>query len=137
MTRQGFIAALTPYNHQLLPTISYKRPALGHQGKHSLMLCSTQPSLHDRVPNSIYLSIIIVKPSIPMLIDRLIFGLSSHPNRSFNKTLIDNLTHGCPIGYKGHHFAYTSRNLPSAFRQPHISDASLVTECAAGRILGP
>ena len=72
-----------------------------------------------------------------MLIDRLIFKLSSHPNRSFNETLIDNLTHGCPIGYKGHHFAHTNRNLPSAFQQPHISDASLATECAAGRILGP
>ena len=110
MTRQGSIAALAPYNDHLLPTNSYERPPLGHLDKHSL---STQLYLHSTVPNSIYLPIITVKPSTPLLIDRLIFELSSHPNHSFIKTLIDNLTHGCHIGYKGPHFAHTSRNLPA------------------------
>ena len=50
---------------------------------------------------------------------------------------MDNLTHECPTGYKGPHFAHTSRNLPSTFQQPDILDAALATECAAGRILGP
>ena len=134
MTRQGSIAALAPYNDHLLPTISYECSPLGHLDKHSL---SMQPSLHSTVPNSIYLPIITVKPSTHELIDRLIFELSSHPNHSFVKTLIDNLTHGCPIGYKGPHFARISRNLPSAFQQPDILDAALATECAVGHILGP
>ena len=41
------------------------------------------------------------------------------------------------IGYKGPVGLNDASNLPSAFQHPHIIDAELAKERAAGRILGP
>ena len=63
--------------------------------------------------------------------------LSLHPDKVFIRSLIDDLQHGCSIGYTGPQFAHLATNLPSAFQQPNVIDAALAKECKAGRILGP
>ena len=63
--------------------------------------------------------------------------LSSHPDKTFVRQLINDLQHGCSIGYTGLQFAHLAKKLPSAFQQPSVIDATLQKECEAGRILGP
>ena len=63
--------------------------------------------------------------------------LSIHPDKAFVKQLIYDLQHGCAIGYNGPQFANLAKNLPSAYQQPEVIDATLKKECDAGRILGP
>ena len=63
--------------------------------------------------------------------------LSSHPDKIFVRQLVNDLQHGCSIGYTGPQFAHLAKNLPSAFQQPSVIDATLQKECEAGRILGP
>ena len=41
------------------------------------------------------------------------------------------------IGYNGPQFANLAKNLPSAYQQPEVIDATLDRECEAERILGP
>ena len=63
--------------------------------------------------------------------------LSSHPDKILVRQLIDDLQHGCSIGCTGPQFAYLAKNLPSAFQQQSVIDATLQKECKAGHILGP
>ena len=63
--------------------------------------------------------------------------LALHPDKAFTSQLLTALQHGVDIGYKGPVGPNDARNLPSAFQHPHIIDAELAKECAAGRILGP
>ena len=63
--------------------------------------------------------------------------LSNHPNKAFVRRLINNLRHGCTIGYEGPQFTYFATNLQSASQQPKVIDTTLTEECKAGRILGP
>ena len=62
---------------------------------------------------------------------------SSHPDKIFVRQLVNDLQHGCSIGYTGSQFAHLAKNLPFAFQQPSVIDATLQKECEAGRILGP
>ena len=63
--------------------------------------------------------------------------LSDHPDKAFVKELINDLSHGCSIGYKGPQFSYHATNLLSAYQHPKTIDATLSKECELGRILGP
>ena len=63
--------------------------------------------------------------------------LSNHPDKAFVRQLIDDLQHGCNIGYLGPQFAHSANDLASASRQPEVIDSALQKECEAGRILGP
>lgn len=63
--------------------------------------------------------------------------LAHHPDKAFTSQLLTSLQHGVDIGYKGPVGPNDARNLPSALQHPHIIDAELAKECAAGRILGP
>ena len=51
--------------------------------------------------------------------------LSNHPDQAFVKRLINNLCHGCLIGYKGPQFSYSANNLVSAYQHPTTIDATL------------
>ena len=73
-------------------------------------------------------------PIRPFVLER---ELSSHPDKVFVKQLVHDLQHGCSIGYAGPQFAHLARNLPTAYQQPDVIDATLQRECEAGRILGP
>jgi len=73
-------------------------------------------------------------PIRPLLLEH---ELSFDPDKVFVRMLIDDLQHGCSIGYTGPQFAHIAANLPSAFQQPSIIDAALEKECQAGHILGP
>jgi len=73
-------------------------------------------------------------PIRPFVLER---ELSNYPNKAFVRQLIDNLQHGCAIGYAGPQFTYFANNLRSAFQQLEVIDATLKDECEAGRVLGP
>ena len=73
-------------------------------------------------------------PIRPFVLER---ELSSHPDKVFVKQLVHDLQHGCSIGYAGLQFAHLAKNLPTAYQQPDVIDATLQRECEAGRILGP
>ena len=62
--------------------------------------------------------------------------VSSYPDKIFVRQFIDDLLLGCSIGYTGPQFAHLANNLPSAYQQPSVIDATLEKECEAGRILG-
>ena len=63
--------------------------------------------------------------------------LAHHPDKAFTSQLLTALQHGVNIGYKGPVGPNNAKNLPSAVQHPHVIDAELAKECAAGRILGP
>ena len=63
--------------------------------------------------------------------------LSLHPDKFFVKQLVNDLQHGCSIGYRVPQFAHLAKNLPIAYQQPDVIDATLQRECEAGRILKP
>ena len=63
--------------------------------------------------------------------------LISYPDKAFVEQLINDLQHGCAIGYNRPQFANFANNLPSAYQQPEVIDATLKKECEAGQILGP
>ena len=73
-------------------------------------------------------------PIRPFALER---ELSLHPDKIFVKQLVNDLQHGCSIGYMGPQFAHLAKNLPTAYQQPDVIDATLQRECEAGRILGP
>ena len=73
-------------------------------------------------------------PLRPFILER---ELRNHPDNAFIKQLINDLCHGCFIGYKGPQFSYSVANLVSAYQQPTIIDVTLAKECQLGRILGP
>ena len=70
-------------------------------------------------------------PIRPFALER---ELSSHPDKVFVKQLVNDLQHGCSIGYTGPQFAHLAKNLPAAYQQPDVIDATLQRECEAGRI---
>ena len=51
--------------------------------------------------------------------------ISSHSNKLFVSQLIDDLQHGCSIGYAGPQFTHLANNLLSVYQQAHIIDATL------------
>jgi len=55
----------------------------------------------------------------------------------FVKQLINDLQHGCNIGYLRPQFAILATNLASALGLPEVIDTELQKECESGRILGP
>ena len=63
--------------------------------------------------------------------------LSNHPDQAFVKQLINDLCHGCFIGYKGPQFSYSTNNLVSAYQHPTTINIILEKECQLGCILGP
>jgi len=73
-------------------------------------------------------------PLRPFILER---ELRNFPDKVFVRQLIDNLRHGCSIGYTGPQFTHIADNLQSATQQPEVIDATLKEECEAGRILGP
>ena len=73
-------------------------------------------------------------PIRPFVLER---ELSNYPNKAFVRRLIDNLQHGCAMGYAGPQFTYFANNLRSAFQQPEVIDATLKDECETGHVLGP
>ena len=73
-------------------------------------------------------------PLRPFILER---ELSNHPDQAFVKQLINDLRHGCFIGYEGPQFSHCANNLVSAYQHPTTIDATLKKECQLGRILGP
>ena len=90
----------------------------------------TQPLGTPRLP-------IKSQPWTPIRSFLLEHELSFHLNKVFVRQLIDDLQHGCSIGYTGPQFAHQANNLLSAHQQTTVIDATLQKECAVGRILGP
>ena len=64
-------------------------------------------------------------------------GLEFHPDRAWVSWLLYGIKYGVKIGYNSLQSPIKSKNLPSAYEYPHIIDAELTKERAAGRILGP
>ena len=89
-----------------------------------------QPSGTPRLP-------IKSQPWTPIRSFLLEHELSFHPDKVFVRQLIDDLQHGCSIGYTGPQFVHQANNLLSAHQQTTVIDATLQKECAVGRILGP
>ena len=58
----------------------------------------------------------------PFILER---ELSNYPNKAFVRRLINNLRHGCVIGYAGPQFMYFANNLHSASQLPEIIDTIL------------
>ena len=63
--------------------------------------------------------------------------LTLHPDKAFTLQLLTALQHEVDIGYKSPVGPNDASNLPSTFQHPHIIDAELAKEHAAGHILGP
>ena len=63
--------------------------------------------------------------------------LEHHPDKAWVSWLLNGIEYGVKIGYDGPHSPIKAKNLPSAYKYPHIIDAELTKECAVGRILGP
>ena len=76
------------------------------------------------------------QPWSPIRLFALERELSLHPDKVFVKQLLNDLQHGCSIGYTGPQFAHLAKNLPTAYQQPDVIDSTLQRECEAGRILG-
>ena len=89
-----------------------------------------QPSGNPRLP-------IKSQPWIPIRSFLLERELSFHPDKVLVRQLIDDLQHGCSIGYTGPQFAHQANNLLSAHQQTTVIDTTLQKECAVGCILGP
>ena len=103
-------------------------------------LVHTSSPAHNFSPklqNLIELQIVCNIPRTPINIYNLHRELSSHPDQTYVQALIANLQRGCDIGYRRSQFAHVSNNLTSASQQPDILEASITTECQAGRIFGP
>ena len=90
----------------------------------------TQPLSTPRLP-------IKSQPWTPIRSFLLERELSSHPDKIFVRQLIDDLQHGCSIGYTGPQFLHQANNLLSAHQQATVIDATLQKECEVGRILEP
>ena len=76
-------------------------------------------------------------PCTPLRLLTLERELCNHPDKAFVQLLMSDIRQGCNIGYIGPQFAYTARNLQSAFVNPSILDDALHSECNQTRILGP
>ena len=63
--------------------------------------------------------------------------LEHHPDRTWVSWLLNGIKYGVKIGYDGPHSPIKAKNLPSAYKYPHVIDAEPTKECAEGRILGP
>ena len=101
----------------------------------SIVEPTTQP---ETVPTTVGQgSLLKPQPWAPIRSFVLERELSNHPDKAFVMQFIHNLQHGCMIGYNGPQFANLAKNLPSAYQQPEVIDATLIKECEAGRILGP
>ena len=73
------------------------------------------------VPNSALTRVVpLSKPTpwIPLRLFILACQLSDHPDQAFVKQLINDLYHGCFIGYKGLQFSYCTNNLVSTYQHP-------------------
>ena len=73
-------------------------------------------------------------PLQPFVLER---ELSDHTDKAFVMQLINDLSHGCSIGYKGPQFSYHATNPLSTYQHPTTIDATLEKEFKLGRILGP
>ena len=73
-------------------------------------------------------------PIRPFILKR---ELSLHPDQAIVLQLINDLCHGCTIGYTGSQFSYSANNLVSAYQFPDVIDTTLEKECELGHILGP
>ena len=78
-------------------------------------------------------------PSTPLQPLELERELASHPDRGFVGQLIQNLVHGCRIGYHGPHFTHIAPHLPSAYAHStvHVVGNAIAKECQANRMAGP
>ena len=63
--------------------------------------------------------------------------LAYHPDKAFTLQLLTALQRGVDIGYKDPVGPNKANNQPSTLQHPHVIDAELAKECAAGCILGP
>ena len=77
------------------------------------------------------------KPWTPIRSFILERELCYHPDKAFVKKSIDDLCHGCTIGYNGPQLSNSASNLISAYQQPKVIDDALKKECEMGCILGP
>ena len=74
-------------------------------------------------------------PWTPLQPFMLEWELSNQLDKAFVRQLIDDLQHGCNIGYLGPQFAHSANNLASRSQQLEVIDSALQKECEAGRIL--
>ena len=63
--------------------------------------------------------------------------LHGHPDKLFVAQLLQDLTNGCDVGYKGPRFQCIAPHLPSAYVYSDVIDKSITQECTAGRLAGP
>ena len=63
--------------------------------------------------------------------------LSLHPNPTWVTYLLDGLTRGFRVGYRGGYSARTAPNLRSALARPRVIHQYLAAECEAGHTVGP
>ena len=56
----------------------------------------------------------------PMQLLQLERKLDFHPDKVFVCQLLDNIRHGCCIGYDGPHFKHTAKHLPTAYTHAEI-----------------
>ena len=129
--------------HRNSPTVnsaatSIELPAIGEPANTSTYATNVVgPTLVGAVPCRGSPDLTKPLPWTPLRPFILEHELRNYPDRVFVRQLIDNLRHGCSIGYSGPHFMSLAPNLQSAFQQREVIDATLKDECEAGRILGP
>ena len=76
----------------------------------------------------------ITTPLRPLQFERELHG---HPDKLFVAQLLQDLTNGCDVGYKGPRFQCVAPHLPSAYIYSDVIDKSITQECTAGRLAGP
>ena len=105
----------------------------------SMAAINAEPVIRYGLAQSMGILVTPIKPQpwTPVRLFLLEHELSLHPDKIFVRQLINDLQHGCSIGYTGPQFAHSAKNLLSAYQQPSVIDAALHKECEAGRILGP
>ena len=128
---------LRPKNHRFAMTTT-KQDATAHNVTMPTSVvaveATTRPSAALPVGSGGITKSLPWTPIRPFVLER---ELSNYPDKAFVRRLVDNLRHGCAIGYEGPQFTHLANNLQSAFQQPTVIDTTLKEECEAGRILGP
>ena len=69
--------------------------------------------------------------------DTFAWELSSHRDRSFTSYILDGISIGFDLGFRGPPLCYESRNMKSALDNPDVVDRYIAKELDACRILGP
>ena len=112
----------SPLLHLSCEHNDYNAPLVSASLLQSTSLKHVAPSI-DQLPSHLQQFLLQQNISLisrtPLHASTLINELAAHPDQNFVHELIHNIQHGCSIGYNGPQFAHCSKNLPSAYQQPH------------------